>query len=68
MVKDTQPASESVKFTDEYRIDLIRKLRNDLIKDFSMNAILLPTLPSNTTRKNLTTGESNSLKKSLKNY
>ena len=33
-MEPNKTSSEAVKLTDEYRIDLIRKLRNELIKEF----------------------------------
>jgi hypothetical protein len=66
MVKDTQPASESVKFTDEYRIDLIRKLRNDLIKDFLDERNLIAYFAEQYNQKELNNRRIEFIKKELK--
>jgi predicted class III extradiol MEMO1 family dioxygenase len=63
---EPQKTSEAVKLTDEYRIDLIRKLRNDLIKEFLDERNLLAYFAEQFNQKELNSRRVEFIKKELK--
>jgi hypothetical protein len=66
MLKDSQSTTEGVKLTDEYRIDLIRNLRNDLVKHFLDDANLISYFAEQYDQKELNTRRIEFIKKELK--
>lgn len=63
---ETQKASEAVKLTDEYRIDLIRKLRNELIKEYLDERNLVSYFAEQYHQKELNNRRVEFIKKELK--
>jgi hypothetical protein len=66
MTPPNNPASDAVRLTDEHRIDLIRNLRNDLIKDFLNEQNLVAYFEEHYNRKGLNNRRIEFIKKELK--
>jgi hypothetical protein len=66
MLKDSQSTTEGVKLTDEYRIDLIRNLRNDLVKHFLDDKNLINFFAEQYDQKQLNTRRIEFIKKELR--
>ncbi|MCU0357701.1 MAG: hypothetical protein MUE95_08975 [Cyclobacteriaceae bacterium] len=66
MLNDPQHTAEGVKLTDEYRIDLIRKLRNDLAKYFLEDQNLITYFSEQYNMKELNNRRIEFIKKELK--
>ncbi len=62
----TQHSTTQIKWTDETIIDLIRKVRNDLIKDFLDERFLLQYIESNYRMKELSHIKIEFIKSNLK--
>jgi hypothetical protein len=66
MTPPNNPVSDAVKLTDEHRIDLIRNLRNDLIKDFLNEQNLVAYFEQHLNRKELNNRRIEFIKKELR--